>query len=242
MDEVPEVTTRSRRSVIWTALGTIIVIVATLLYLWSVTYKPAYGADRTADKAITVSTLSNGQKMYTIHLNIQQVVGSPAAASSKAPVPSSVGGPNQAWLGYQTDTQYSGKAYPGTIFHLPKNALVTVIVHNFDSATAPRNPYFSLVQGTIGGVEYVNGKRTKVMNPDIMSHTFTIPDFGVSVPMEGIPDSGKPPYETMRFSFRTPNRTGVFRWQCIVPCGWGLYGFGGPMGELGYMQGQITLS
>jgi hypothetical protein len=225
-------------------VGAVIVLIATALYVFGITYKSAYGSgtDRSADKAITVSTLANGQKMYTVHLTIQPVVGTPAEADKNAPVPSSVGGPNQAWLGYQTDTLYSKKAYPGTLFHLPRNSLVTVIVHNFDSRTNPRNEFFSLVQGTVGGVEYVNGKKVRVMNPNFMSHTFTIPDFGVSVPMEGIPDSGTPPFETMKFTFRTPNRTGVFRWQCIVPCGWGLYGFGGPMGELGYMQGLITLT
>lgn len=238
-----ESTVRSTRSVGWTVAASVIVVILAALYVWAITYKSAYGSgvDRTADKAITVSTQPNGEKMYTIHLTIQPVVGSPSEASKNAPVPSSVGGPNQAWLGYQTDTQYSKKAYPGTIFDLPRNALVTVIIHNFDSQTAPRNEFFGLVQGTVGGVEYVNGKAIHVMDPAVMSHTFTIPDFGVSVPMMGIPDSGKPPFETMKFTFRTPNRKGVFRWQCIVPCGWGLYGFGGPMGELGYMQGLFTL-
>lgn len=227
MDETPQTAqtaTRSSRSMMWTIIGAVVVVLLTALYVWGVMYKPAYSANRSADSAITTSTTASGQKMYTIHLAIQQEVGL---------------GPNAAWLGYQTDR---GPIHPGTIFHLPKNALVTVIVRNFDSATALRNPFFTLVQGTVGGVEYVNGKKVQVMNPDLVSHTFTIPDFGVSVPMEGIPDSGKPAFETMKFTFRTPNRTGNFRWQCIVPCGSGLYGNGGPMGEFGYMQGMFTIS
>lgn len=208
----------------WTIIGAVVVVILTGLYVWGVMYKPAYSANRTADSAITTSITAGGQKMYTIHLAIQQEVAT---------------GPNAAWLGYQTDL---GPVHPGTIFHLPKNALVTIIVRNFDSRTALRNPFFTLVQGTVGGVEYVNGRQIKVMSPDLVSHTFTVPDFGVSVPMEGIPDSGKPAFETMKFTFRTPNRTGNFRWQCIVPCGWGLYGNGGPMGEFGYMQGMFTIS
>ena len=215
----------SRKSIIFTSLGTLLVIVAAVLYVWGITYKPAYGADRTANSAVSTSTLANGQKVYTLRLAIQQVVGA---------------GPNAAWLGYQTETPVP---HPGTLLNLPKNALVTVVIHNYDSTTAPRNPFFSLVQGTVGGVEYVNGKRLTVMDPALMSHTFTIPDFHVSVPMMGIPDNAPAnAYETMKFTFRTPNKTGVFSWQCIVPCGWGLYGNGGPMSEIGFMQGLITLS
>lgn len=205
-------------------IGAIVVLVLTALYVWSVTYRPAYSADRTANSAITTSSTSGG-KALTVHLAIQQQVGT---------------GPHADWLGYQTE---GSTPHPGTVMTLPRNTLVTIVIHNFDSATPPRNPYFSLVQGTVGGVEYVDGKKTKVLDPSIMSHTFTIPDFGVSVPMKGIPDNAKPnAFETMKFTFRTPNRTGVFRWQCIVPCGSGLYGNGGPMSEIGYMQGLITLT
>jgi heme/copper-type cytochrome/quinol oxidase subunit 2 len=225
MDEIPEVETRSRRAVFFTVLGTIIVLAATVAYVWGITYKPAYSADGSADSAITTSTLANGQKTYTIHLTIQQQVGL---------------GPHPDYLGYQTDTV---DPHPGTMLDLPKNALVTIIVKNFDNRTVLRNPFFTLVQGTVGNVEYVNGKKVTVMDPTLTSHTFTIPDFGVSVPIEGISDTAPAnAYVTMKFTFRTPNRTGVFSWQCIVPCGYGLYGNGGPMGEIGYMQGLFTLS
>jgi hypothetical protein len=223
MDDGNEVTKKSRRSVVLTVLGTVIVLIATGLYVFGITYKPAYSADRSANSAVRCAT-SGGQSRCTVKLTIQQAV---------------LVGPHADYLGYQTDT---ATPHPGTLLNLPKNALITIIVRNFDSQTALRNPFFSLVQGTIGNVEYVNGKRLKVMDPTITSHTFTIPDFGVSVPMEGIPASLSPPFETMKFTFRTPNKTGVFRWQCIVPCGYGLYGNGGPMGELGYMAGLITLS
>lgn len=217
-------TQRSAKSVAYTVLGAVIVLLAAVAYTWYVTYKPAYGADRTADSAIAIRTI-NGVPHATIHLTVQQQVGL---------------GKNADWIGYQTDTS---TPHPGTVFDLPKNALVTVIIHNFDSRTQLRNPFFTLVQGTAGGTEVADGKVVHVMNPDFVSHTFTIPDFGVSVPLEGIGDSAKPnSYITMKFTFRTPNRTGVFRWQCIVPCGSGLYGNGGPMSGIGYMQGMITLS
>lgn len=224
MDENADATRRSGKSVVFTAVGAAVVLIATVLYVLGVTYKPAYGADRTANSAIKVSTLANGQKLYTIHLNIEVQVGK---------------GPHADYLGYQTVTS---NPHPGTVFDLPKNALVTVIVHNFDSATGLRNPFFSLVQGTAGGIENVNGKPLKLMNPADISHTFTIPDFGVSAPMLGVPSGAKESYEVMKLTFRTPNRAGTYSWQCFVPCGSGLYGNGGPMGELGYMQGLITLT
>lgn len=224
MDEAERGTTRSSRSVAFTVLGVVIVILATIAYVWSLTYKPAYGADRTANSAIALRTV-HGVTQATLHLTVQQQVGL---------------GKNADWIGYQTDTS---TPHPGTIFNLPKNTLVTVIIHNFDSRTALRNSFFTLVQGTVGNSEVAEGKRVHVMNPDLVSHTFTIPDFGVSVPLEGISGTAQPnAYTTMKFTFRTPNRSGVFRWQCIVPCGSGLYGNGGPMSALGYMQGMITLS
>lgn len=217
--------TRSQRDRLLMLLGAVATIIAAALYTWGVMYKPAYGADRTANSAISVSTNASGQKLYTIHLAIQQEVAL---------------GPNAPWLGYQTETK---PPHPGTFFNLPRGALVKFVIHNFDSTTALRNPFFTLVQGTVGGTEIVNGKRIKVMDPAVVSHTFTIPAFGISVPMRGVEDTAKPThFESMEFTVRMPNRTGVFRWQCIVPCGSGLYGNGGPMSELGYMQGLITLS
>ncbi len=51
------------------------------------------------------------------------------------------------------------------------------------------------------------------------------------------------PHSVMKFSFRTPNSTGTFRWQCFVPCGGGfLDGNGGPMQTLGYMMGNMEVS
>lgn len=221
MDNVAQgETSRRGRDTTLMVIGAIVVLVLTALYVWAVTYKAAYSADRTANSAVTRSASG-----VTVHLAIQQQVGA---------------GPHADWLGYQTE---GSTPHPGTIMTLPRNTLVTIIIHNFDSQTLPRNTFFSLVQGTIGGVEYVNGKKVRVMDPNVMSHTFTIPDFAVSVPMMGIPSNAKPnAFETMKFTFRTPDRTGVFRWQCIVPCGSGLYGNGGPMSELGYMQGLITLT
>jgi hypothetical protein len=96
----------------------------------------------------------------------------------------------------------------------------------------------------------VNGKTLRVINPDDASHTFAIPQLGVIVPLLGVPDNAKNQcgyapcamtnaHNTITFSFRVPGR-GHYRWQCFVPCaaGW-IYGFGGPMQTLGYMDGFV---
>jgi hypothetical protein len=210
------------RAITLTAAGTIIVLIAAALFVFFLNYKPAYGSNATAQDGVHIFTLPNGQRTATLELNIKQMVNA---------------GTHNDWLGYQTLD-----VHPGTMFHLPANALVTVTIHNFDSQTKLRNTFFTLVQGTVGNVAYVDGKPFRVMSPNLTSHTFTIADLGVSVPMEGIPTSGTPDHYTMKFSFRTPKGNHLYRWQCIVPCGSGLYGNGGPMSELGYMSGLIEVS
>ena len=109
------------------------------------------------------------------------------------------------------------------------------------------------MRGTTGGVELVNGKPVHILNPDLASHTFTIPDLGVSVPLPGVPSSAKnlcsagpcslsEAHNTITFSFMTPG-PGTYRWQCFVPCGAGFYfGNGGPMQTIGWMSGEIVVT
>ena len=48
-------------------------------------------------------------------------------------------------------------------------------------------------------------------------------------------------HETVTFTFRTPGK-GLYRWQCFVPCAAGfVYGFGGPMQTVGYMDGYVNV-
>jgi heme/copper-type cytochrome/quinol oxidase subunit 2 len=92
-----------------------------------------------------------------------------------------------------------------------------------------------------------------VLNPDDASHTFTIPDLGVSVPLPGISSTAKNPcgsspcplsndHNTITFSFMAPG-PGTYRWQCFVPCGAGfILGNGGPMQTIGWMDGLIEVT
>jgi hypothetical protein len=96
----------------------------------------------------------------------------------------------------------------------------------------------------------VNGKAIPILNPDLASHTFAIPELGVTVPLKGVADNAKnqcsvapctlaEAHNTITFTFRTGKR-GTYRWQCFVPCAAGfILGFGGPMQSLGYMDGLM---
>src|SRR6202011_4722823 len=97
----------------------------------------------------------------------------------------------------------------------------------------------------------LNGKPVQLLNPDDASHTFTIPDLGVSVPLPGVAMNPKNPcssapcslaeaHNTITFTFRT-GAPGRYRWQCFVPCAASfLFGNGGPMQTIGYMSGVLN--
>jgi len=147
-----------------------------------------------------------------------------------------------------------------TYFEVPAGTKVNMTIYGYDGCTPLRNPYFGRVTGTIGDVEYVNGKPTSQLNSWAtcsVQHTFTMPGLGISVPIAS-PTTLKEnsnlcgtspcttsagPYQRVQFSFATPAKGGIFRWQCIIPCGLGyLDGNGGPMSTPGYMSGQMEVS
>jgi hypothetical protein len=155
---------------------------------------------------------------------------------------------SKSWVSYMV--RQDGHWGHTTVFKVPAHSLVHITIYNFDGASGLRNPFLSQVQGTVGGVERTNGKVTDVVNPDDASHTFTVPEMGVSVPVPGVPDDAKhqcaempcslkKSHEKITFTIRTGKR-GRIRWQCFVPCAAGfLDGFGGPMQTIGYMDGFL---
>ncbi len=154
------------------------------------------------------------------------------------------------WVSYLV--QRKGKWVHSTIFTVPANSVVHVTVFQYDGNSGLRNPYLSQIQGTVGGVETVDGKSIRAINPDDASHTFAVPELGVFVPLPGIPDSAKNPcdaapcplsadHRTITFAFRT-GKKGRYHWQCFVPCAAGtITGFGGAMQTLGYMDGFVNV-
>jgi hypothetical protein len=158
--------------------------------------------------------------------------------------------PNPDWVSYLVrDT--SGRWRRSTVFTLPAHATIRVTIYNFDGASGLRNPLLGRPTGLVGP-ELVDGKPLVVMPPDQPSHTFAVPALGVLVPIAPVPDSAKNTcgyapcalslaHRTITFTFRT-GKAGHYRWQCFVPCAAGfMYGFGGPMQTIGYMDGFLNV-
>jgi hypothetical protein len=180
----------------------------------------------------------------------------PVAASGAAPNASltlqtvaSLGfGPHPDWVSYLAQNS-EGKWEHTTVLRVPANSLVRMTIYQFDTATGLRNPYWGGPRGIVGELS-VDGKPVQTLDPDLASHTFAIPDLGVSVPLKGVADDAKnqcavapcsltQAHTTMTFTFRT-GKAGTYRWQCFVPCAAGfILGFGGPMQSVGYMDGYL---
>ncbi|HEX6762276.1 MAG TPA: hypothetical protein VF094_05710 [Gaiellaceae bacterium] len=158
--------------------------------------------------------------------------------------------PNESWVSYLV--RENGVWHRSTVWTLPAHSLVHVTVYQFDGDSGLRNPFLSKARGIVGGTFTVNGKPMSMINPDDASHTFAIPELGLIVPLLGVADDAKNQcdyapcsmsnaHNTITFTFRTGAK-GHYRWQCFVPCAAGfVYGFGGPMQTIGYMDGFVNV-
>jgi hypothetical protein len=160
--------------------------------------------------------------------------------------------PHADWVSYMAQRP-DGKWVHSTVLDVPAYSTIYVTIYNFDTATGLRNPFWGEVRGTVDGTIKINGKTTNVLDPSLASHTFTIPDLGVDVALRGIPDSQaskvcgaapcglSSPHTTTTFTFRT-GKPGKYRWQCFVPCAFKfVFGSGGPMQSLGWMDGYLMV-
>jgi hypothetical protein len=195
-----------------------------------------------------------------IGLYLVNVPGSAAAVSGPsgthlylATVPAAEpSDPHPTWVSYYAVDANGQNWRHVTTYELPANTLVHVTIYNFDGASALRNNWFGQSTGTVGGVITLDGKTTRGIDPDNASHVFSIPQLGLSVPLNGVSATAKNPcsnapcslsydHTTTTFTFRTPGK-GLYRWQCFVPCAAGfIAGFGGPMQTVGYMDGFIKV-
>ena len=204
-------------------IGVVIVAVAITLYI-----------DKYLRSPTPISATQTGAHTASLTLGTTPAVGK-------------LGG-NKSWVSYLV--REDGHWDHTTVFDVPAYSLVHVTVYNFDGASGLRNPFLSQVQGTLGGTMKVDGRTTKTIGPTDASHTFTVPQMGVSVPLKGVPDDAKhqcaempcslsKAHETITFTFRT-GKPGRYRWQCFVPCAAGFIdGFAGPMQTIGYMDGFL---
>ena len=157
-------------------------------------------------------------------------------------------GQNPTWVSYLVREGDQWKHT--TVFDVPAHSVVKVTIYNFDGASGLRNPFLSQVQGTVGGVMQLDGKTVKSIGAPDASHTFTVPQMGIVVPIQGVADDAPnqcpempcsldQAHTTVTFMMRTGN-PGRIRWQCFVPCAAGFIdGFGGPMQTIGYMDGFL---
>jgi hypothetical protein len=162
-------------------------------------------------------------------------------------------GPHPTWVSYLTKAP-DGRWLHTTLWELPAHTKIHVTVYQYDSGGALRNQQIGRVTGTVGDVAYVNGKSISVINSNAtigVAHTFSIPTLGVNVPLlsnpanatlcPAAPCTPKNPHPLIKFTFTTPG-PGQYPWQCFLPCGLGfLYGNGGPMQTIGYMDGFLKV-
>lgn len=163
-------------------------------------------------------------------------------------------GTQPTWVSYLTKSPGGDDWVHSTVWQVPAHTRVNVTIYQYDSGSPLRNQQLGRVQGTTGGLAYLNGKPFRLINANQgngVGHTFSIPTLGISVPLYGnngnanlcavAPCTTSSPHNVVRFSFTSPG-PGSYPWQCFVPCalGW-LYGNGGPMQSLGYMDGFMNV-
>jgi hypothetical protein len=216
-------------------------------------------AKRIIGLVVCVCAFSVGVGLY-IGLYLTSSPGTAAAATGStgthlylATVPAAeASDPQPTWVSYYAVDANGSHWRHDTTYVVPAHTLVHVTIYQYDGDSGLRNPFLAQSEGTVGGGFTLNGKPTQAIDPDDASHVFAIPQIGLSVPLEGVPDSAKNPcgqapctlsqdHETITFTFRTPAR-GLYRWQCFVPCAAGfIAGFGGPMQTVGYMDGFLKV-
>jgi hypothetical protein len=163
-------------------------------------------------------------------------------------------GTHPSWVSYLALAP-DGKWTHTTLWDVPAHSLVHVTIFQYDSGSPLRNQFIGHVTGTLGGTMTLNGKTISLVNSNDgngVAHTFTIPSLGIDVPLWGVsssannicaaaPCSPKDPHNVITFSFMSPG-AGQYPWQCFIPCGLGyLYGNGGPMQSIGYMDGFLKV-
>jgi hypothetical protein len=162
-------------------------------------------------------------------------------------------GDHPSWVSYLVKSP-SGQWVHTTLWQLPAHTVVDVTLLQYDSGSPLRNQEVGSVTGV--GSPALNGSPFTLLNSyagNGVAHTFSVPQLDINVPLLGINPNSKNPcgaapctpaetHNTVRFSFNT-GAPGMYRWQCFIPCGLGfLFGNGGPMQTVGFMDGFLEVS
>jgi hypothetical protein len=162
-------------------------------------------------------------------------------------------GVHPTWVSYLVkDPQ--GNWVNTTLWKLPAHTKIDVTIDEYDSGSPLRNQQIGSVYGVSSPM--LNGRDYTLIDSNTgngVAHTFSVPQLGINVPLAGVNSNAKnfcgsapcslsEAHNTITFSFTTPG-SGMYRWQCFVPCGLGfLFGNGGPMQTIGYMGGFLEVS
>jgi hypothetical protein len=163
-------------------------------------------------------------------------------------------GKHPTWVSYLVRNPTTGKWVQNTSWELPAYSVIDMTVYQYDTGSPLRNQKYGQVLGVIGGTATLNGKSFSEYNSNTgngFGHTFSIPQFGVNVPLVGVSSTGNVcgsapcttqyAHNIVNFSFKTPG-PGSYYWQCFVPCGVGYFlGNGGPMSTQNYMGGELEV-
>ena len=165
-------------------------------------------------------------------------------------------GAHPTWVSYLTQSP-DGQWVHTTLWQVPAHTRINMTIYQYDSGSPLRNQQVGQVTGTAGNVALLNGKPYHIINSNSttgngVAHTFSIPTLGINVPLYGnngnanlcgaAPCTTSSPHQIIKFSFMSPG-PGQYPWQCFVPCGLGyLFGNGGPMQTIGYMDGFLKVS
>lgn len=137
----------------------------------------------------------------------------------------------------RTQGAFTVDTFAPSYIALPAHRRVTLTIVSFSTVVSPPAAYYGKVQGTIGGVETVDGRLVSNVNVDSIAHTLTVPALGLNVPIP-VATQGHP--ARVEVTFTTP-ATGTYEWLCMCPCGLGQAEWGYPMWQAGMMRGEIAV-
>lgn len=162
-------------------------------------------------------------------------------------------GVHPSWVSYLVKSP-SGEWTHTTLWKLPAHATVDVTLLQYDSGSPLRNQEVGSVYGvrspTLNGAPFTLANSYDSVG---VGHTFSVPELGINVPLPGIDPNAKnecgsapctlsDAHNTIKFSFNSGS-PGMYRWQCFIPCGLGyIFGNGGPMQTVGYMDGFLEVA
>lgn len=152
----------------------------------------------------------------------------------------------------------NGTLQSSASINLPANRVINLTIINYDDGpaaplgypNATSDSYYN-VTGTVGntmqiinntnvnssqassGISIKGGETVSSLPIGGASHTFTIPQLNINIPI--------PPSSIVHTQL-TITQSGSYSWQCMAPCGSGADGWGQAMATAGWMTGAVVVS